>query len=344
MASDANRQIHLVAYPAGVPDGTHFRMVRAPRSEPREGQFVARTIYLSMDPVRSARMRPGNPFGPPVPLGQPVPGRGLAVVSASRHPGFAEGDLVSGELSWQDYPTCDGSGVSKVPPGRVPLTAHLTVFGPSGLTAYFAVRAAGRPKPGETVLVSAAAGSVGSIAGQVAKIDGARVIGLTSSPSKARFLTENLGFDDAVDYRSASNLVEALGAACPNGADVVLDSVGGRVHDAALATINDHARVVLIGLVSTYNDQAAGAEVGPRNLWRILMKRAVLSGFLIADHREQYPSAVADFGLWLAEGRLTFKVTITDGLERAPEAFAGLFRGENIGKQLVRVSDEPSLR
>jgi len=338
---NSNRRWVLRKRPVGEVSEGDLELVETPRPEPGDGEFLIRTIYLSLDPTNRIWMSDMDQYMPPVEIGEVMRGGTLGVVEASRHPGFAEGDIVVPGLSgWQDYTVSDGTGVSKIPAGLgIPLDAFMSVLGATGMTAYFGLLDVGRPQPGETVVVSAAGGAVGSTVGQIAKIKGCRAVGIAGSDEKCRWAVDDLGFDACINYRK-ENVLDGLRRECPDGIDVDFENVGGETLDAVLTLINLRARIALCGLISTYN--AAGDVPGPYMFRNILMKRARCEGFIIIDYLDRFPEAQAEMGQWLAEGKLKYRTTIVDGLETAPATLHKLFTGENIGKLLIRVSEEPA--
>jgi NADPH-dependent curcumin reductase CurA len=334
-----NRQIHLTAYADGLPGESNFELREAPVRDPQAGEVLVRLAYLSMDPFPRLRMS-GNPaLAPQLPLGSVMIGRGVGRVVASRHPDFAEGDHVAGELGWQDYALTDGAGLRRVDPALAPISTALGVLGPSGLAGYFSMLRQGQPKAGETVVVAAASGAVGSVAAQIAKMQGARAIGIVGGPVQTRHVLEDLGLDAAVDYKSAVSVSAALGAVAPGGVDVFLDTVGGTIHDAVMDHLNVGARIVLVGTISNYNLGPNEVDTGPRHLYRWITKRVRLSGFLVGDYAGEFAAALADLAQWIRDGRLRYAETIFDGLEKCPAAFAALFTADNVGKMLVHVGE-----
>jgi NADPH-dependent curcumin reductase CurA len=332
-----NRSILLVRRPKGTPTHEDFRMVEGPVPEPAEGQVLVRTLYLSVDPYMRGRMNDTKSYVPPYKLNEVIEGGVVGQVVESRHPDYRPGDIVVGMLGWADYNVSDGRGLTRVDPSVAPITTALGVLGMPGLTAYVGVMDIARARPGETVVISAAAGAVGSVAGQIAKILGCRVVGIAGSDEKCRWIREELGFDAAVNYRTAPSLHAALRDACPDGVDVYFDNVGGDVTDAVLPLINDFARIALCGQIALYNLDRP--DVGPRNWGYLLIHRATVQGFIVRDHAHRAPQAFADLARWLREGRIRWREHIVPGLENTVDAFLGLFRGENIGKQLVKVAD-----
>jgi NADPH-dependent curcumin reductase CurA len=337
---EINRQITLAARPTGFPKESDFRLVESPVAVPGPGQFLVRTIYLSVDPYMRGRMNDRPSYAPPVGLGEVMTGGIVGQVVQSKHAKFPEGTYVEGRLGWQDFAVSDGAGVRVVDPKIAPLSAYLGVLGMPGLTAYFGLLDIGQPKPGETVLVSGAAGAVGSAAGQIARLQGCRVVGVAGTDEKVRHVTEDLGFDSAFNYRGVENYVAKLQEVCPAGIDVYFDNVGGDLTDAAFQVMNVHARVAVCGQISQYNLDKP--EPGPRLLWKLIEKRARVQGFLVLDYAARYKEGAAQLADWLRSGKLQYRETIVRGLENAPRAFLGLLQGQNIGKQIVEVRHSPN--
>jgi NADPH-dependent curcumin reductase len=283
-------------------------------------------------------MREGRSYAPSVDLGQVMVGGTVSEVVASRYAGLAEGDLVLGYDGWQEYAVSPGRSLRKLDPRAAPISTALGVLGMPGMTAYVGLLDIGRPRPGETVVVSAAAGAVGSAVGQIARIKGCRAVGIAGGRVKCDHVVKDLGFDAAVDYRTG-DLFTALQQACPDGIDVYFDNVGGDILNAVLRQINRGARIPLCGIISQYN--ATELPPGP-NLAPLLVNRALIQGFIVSDHAERLPDFLRDGGAWVREGRLKYREDIVDGLERAPEAFIGLLRGKNLGKLIVQVAPDPT--
>lgn len=329
-----NREIHLASRPDGWPTPENFRLVTTEVPTPGPGQVVVRNRFMSVDPYMRGRMNDVKSYVPPFALNAPLDGGAIGEVVAGEAGGVKPGDTVLHGLGWREYALVDAKGVRKVDPGLAPVTAYLGVLGMTGLTAYAGLLDVAAMKPGETVFVSGAAGAVGSMVGQIAKLRGAgRVIGSAGSPAKVERLTA-LGFDAAFDYHDGP-VYKQLKAAAPDGVDVYFDNVGGDHLEAAIGAINLHGRAAICGMIAQYN--ATEPPAAPRNLALVIGKRLTLRGFLVGDHghlREQFVQEVAG---WLREGRLSYDETIVDGIERAPEAFLGLLRGENLGKMLVRL-------
>jgi NADPH-dependent curcumin reductase CurA len=338
MPSGTNRQILLRARPGGAPKPTDFELVESPIPACGDGQILDRTIYLSLDPYMRGRMNEGRSYVPSVELGQVMVGGTVSQVVESKHPGFAAGDIVVGWDGWQEYAVSTGAGMRTVDPAVAPVSTALGVLGMPGMTAYVGLLDIGRPKAGETVVVSAAAGAVGSAVGQIAKIKGCRAVGVAGSKGKCEYVVGELGFDACVSYRT-QDLVAALKEACPAGIDVYFDNVGGPVLAAVLRLLNRNARIPLCGMISQYN--ATELPPGP-NLIPLLVNRALIQGFIVSDHGHRLGDFLADGTRWVKEGRVKYREDIVDGLESAPHALIGLLEGRNFGKLLVRVSKDPT--
>lgn len=334
-----NRQWVLRRRPVGEIAPGDLEFVEAPIRPIEPGEILVRNVYLSLDPTNRIWMSDQDQYLPPVNLGEVMRGGTIGVVETSRSDRFRQGDLVNAGLSgWQSHSIVHEAMASPAPqlPG-VPLTAWMSVLGATGLTAYFGMTDIGRPQPGETVVVSAAAGAVGSIAGQIAKLKGARVVGIAGGPAKCAWLTGELGFDGAVDYRN-EDVGAALDRLCPDGIDVNFENVGGPVMNAVVARMNTFSRMPLCGLISGYN---AERVAGPEDFGRILMKRVLVRGFIVIDYLPRAAEAMAELIPWVLEGRLKWKAHVVEGLENAAEAVNRLFTGDHQGKLLVRVSPEP---
>jgi len=330
-----NRRWLLARRPTGMVCAEDFRLVSEPVHEPGEGEILVRTEMLSCDPTQRGWMA-SKTYLPAVGLGEVMRAIAAGEVVVSRHPRFAVGQRVQGMLGWQEYAAVrvEDGGFLRVLPDDLPLENQMSVLGPTGVTAYFGLLEVGRAQAGETVLVSGAAGATGSVVGQIAKTLGCRVVGVAGGSEKCRYLTETLGFDATVDYKS-ENLISRLRIACPKGIDVFFDNVGGAVLDAALLFLALHARVVICGAISGYNAEAPMA--GPRNYLHLLLRRARMEGFLFLDYLPRIDEACAALAAWLRAGKIQDRVDIVEGIENAPAALIRLFKGENLGKQLVRV-------
>ena len=342
MTSTQNRQFRLAARPVGRVKPTDFNLVEAPIPEPGPNQVLVRNLYLSLDPTNRIWMSDQDQYMEPVALGDVMRGAGIGQVIRSNNPAVPVGTLMSGLIGWQDYVVVGGekpAAVSPVPKGLgVPVEALMGVCGATGLTAYFGLMDVGQPKAGETVVVSAAAGATGSVVGQIAKIVGCRVVGIAGSDAKCAWLRDELGFDAAVNYK-APDFRKQLKAACPNGIDVDFENVGGDILDTVLRYINLRARIVLCGLIATYN--AEKPVPGPYNIGNLLMRRARMEGFIILDYAPRYGEGVRQLATWYKEGRLKHRDTIVEGLEQAPTAINKLFDGENTGKLMVKIAEAP---
>ncbi len=334
-----NEQILLKSYPKGMPTREDFEYKTVPIPSLEEGEVLVRTIYLSVDPYMRGRMSSAKSYVAPFSLNEVIEGGIVGEVVESKSERYQAGDKVTGMLGWQRYNAVNEKLIRKVDDRIAPLSTYLSVLGLTGLTAYFGLLDIGKPKDGETVVVSGAAGAVGMVVGQIAKIKGARVVGIAGSKEKNKYLEEELGFDASINYKEVDNIRRALKEACPNGIDVYFDNVGGAISDAAISLLNDHARVPVCGAISAYNITSLQEDLGPRVQSALVKTRALMKGFIVSDYSSQFKEAAADLGKWLVEGKLTYKETITEGFENIPNAFLGLFKGQNIGKQLVKVSE-----
>ncbi|MCO1597848.1 NADP-dependent oxidoreductase [Micromonospora sp. RHAY321] len=329
-----NREIHLASRPQGWPTEENFRLVETDVPTPGPGQIVVRNQYMSVDPYMRGRMNDVKSYVAPFALDAPLDGAAIGEVVASEAANIAVGDTVLHGLGWREYALLDATAARAVDPSIAPVSAYLSVLGMTGLTAYAGLLEVAAMKPGETVFVSAAAGAVGSLVGQIAKLKGAgRVVGSAGSPAKVERLRA-LGFDAAFDYHDGP-VRDSLRAAAPDGVDVYFDNVGGDHLEAAISAMNLHGRVAICGMIAQYN--ATEPPAAPRNLALVIGKRLTLRGFLVNDHNDVRAAFVRDVAGWLREGTLSYDETIVDGIENAPAAFLGLLRGENLGKMLVRV-------
>jgi NADPH:quinone reductase len=335
--STMNRQIVLAARPTGFPKPTDFRLVEAPVPEPGSGELLVRTIFLSVDPYMRGRMNDAKSYARPVELGEMMTGGAVGRVVKSNNPRFQEGNIVEGMLGWQEYTVTGGDGVRRVDTTGVPASTALGVLGMPGLTAYFGLLDICHPKPGETVLVSGAAGAVGSIVGQIAKIKGCRAVGVAGGDDKVNHVVHDLGFDAAFNYKKTDNYLQKLREVCPDGVDVYFDNVGGPLTDAVFYAMNQHARISICGQISQYNLEKP--EPGPRILWKLIEKRARVEGFLVMDYASRYKEGFQDLKKWVQEGKIKYRESIVKGIENTPAAFLGMLQGQNTGKQLVQVSE-----
>ena len=339
---DINRRILLAARPQGQPTARDFRLEEAAVPTPGEGQVLLRTLYLSLDPyMRNLMDEAGTSYAPGVRLGEPMVGGTVSRVVASQHPRWRVGELVLGQAGWQDYALSDGTDLTAL--GDIaPPSLALGGLGMPGFTAYVGLLDIGQPKPGETVVVGAATGAVGSVVGQIARLMGARVVGIAGGPDKCRYATEVLGFDACLDHREPA-LAARLAEACPGGIDVYFENVGGALFDAVLPQLNHHARVPVCGVIAQYNDAAPppGPDRLPQVMATLLQRRIGMQGFIILDHYAgRFEAFRADMGRWLAEGHMTLREDRVDGLEHAPAAFIGLLQGRNFGKLVVQVAGD----
>ncbi|WP_298967463.1 NADP-dependent oxidoreductase [uncultured Methylobacterium sp.] len=337
--SEINRRIVLASRPHGEPTPAHFRLEKAAVPVPRDGEVLLRNRYLSLDPYMRGRMSAAKSYAKPVEINEVMVGGTVAEVVASHRPDFSVGDtVVTSYGGWQDFAVSDGSDLRRIDPAAAPVSTALGVLGMPGMTAYTGLLNIGAPKPGETVVVAAATGPVGSLVGQIAKLKGARAVGIAGGADKCRHLTEELGFDAAVDHRSG-DLPAALAAACPDGIDVYFENVGGAVFDAVLPLLNDFARIPVCGLVANYNmtELPPGPDKTPALMRAVLSRRLLFRGFIVWDFRDQLPDFLTDVSGWLREGRIRYREDVVEGLESAPEAFIGLLKGRNFGKLVVKL-------
>jgi NADPH:quinone reductase len=337
MASHVNRQWLLESYPRGMASENNFRLVESSVPDPKRGQILVRTLYLSVDPYMRGRMNREGSYAEPAKLNEVMIGATVGQVVQSKNDRFKEGDFVLAYHGWQDYGLSDGGDLSSLDLAPELLPAALGALGMPGITAWYGMLEIGQPKSGQTVVISGAAGAVGSVAGQIAKMKGCRVVGLAGSEQKVRWLRDTLGFDAAVNYKATDNLKDALARACGRGVDIYFDNVGGRVTDSVLSLLNVRARIVVCGQISMYNLESP--EPAAPILPVLLVRRASAKGFIISDHMDRFPEAFSQLREWVEKRRLKHEETITEGLENAPRAFLGLFEGKNMGKQVVKVSD-----
>ena len=338
-ANSINRQWRLRSRPTGLIKPDDFELVSEPIPEPAEDQILIRTVYLSLDPAMRGWLIDRPSYVPPVQLGEVMRGLAVGIVEKSNHPKFATGDRVQGMFGWQEYRLSNGEGVNKLPEISLPFSAYLGLFGLAGLTSYSGLLEVGQPKAGETLLISGAAGSVGSLVGQIGKVKDLRVVGIAGTDEKCHWLREDLGFDAAVNYKDA-DYKKQLKAACPNGVDIYFENVGGEILETALSLMNTFGRVVVCGLISQYN--ATGPVSGPSNFAAVISKRLKIQGFLATDYASKTKEMVSAFTQWHSAGKLKYRVDIVRGLESAPTAINKLFDGSNNGKLLVQVSEPPA--
>ena len=335
-----NHRIVLNSRPVGAPTPENFRIEEAPIAAPATGEVLLRTLYLSLDPYMRGRMSDGPSYAAPVALGEVMVGGTVSRVESSNHPDFKPGDLVLGQSGWQSLALSDGNGLNKLDAAMTHPSLALGVLGMPGFTAYMGLLDIGQPKAGETVVVAAASGAVGSVVGQIAKLKGCHVVGIAGGADKCRYVVDELGFDACIDHRSP-DLKQQLASACPKGIDVYFENVGGAVFDAVLPLLNTKARVPVCGLIAHYNDTAL--PPGPDRLGllprTLLVKRIKMQGFIIFDdYAHRYGEFFAEMSQWLKDGKIKFREDVVDGLENAPQAFIGLLEGKNFGKLVVRVA------
>jgi NADPH-dependent curcumin reductase CurA len=332
-----NRQWRLASRPKGLPVMTDWEYRSEPVPDPGDGQFLVRILYISLDPAMRGWMNDGRSYVPPVGVGEVMRAGGLGRVVASRHPDFMAGEHVVGTFGVQDYAISDGRGVLRVAGDAAPLVQHLSALGIPGMTAYFGLLEIGHPVAGETVVVSAASGAVGQLVGQIARINGCRVVGIAGGAEKCRFIVEELGFDAAIDYKN-EDVRAALRERCPDRVHVYFDNVGGEILDIVLTRLALHARVVLCGSISQYNNE--GPARGPSNYMALLVDRARMEGFVVFDYAKRYAEAAREMAGWIADGRLKSVEHVVDGMEHFPDTLLKLYSGENFGKLILSVGDE----
>ncbi len=332
-----NHQFKLAARPIGLPKPGDWQYTEGPVGEPGEGEVLVQVQYISLDPAMRGWMNDGRSYIAPVGIGDVMRALAAGRVVASNHPELAVGDHVTGLLGVQEYAVAKGHAVMKVDPGLAPLPVYLGTLGMPGMTAYFGLLEIGKPTAGETVVVSGAAGAVGGVVGQLAKLKGARAIGIAGGKEKCDYVVEELGFDAAIDYKS-EDVVKGLSEQCPKGIDVYFDNVGGEILDAALARLARHARVVVCGAISQYNNE--GAMTGPSNYMSLLVNHASMTGFVVSDYGEKYAEGAQEMAKWLAAGKLKSREDIAEGLESFPETLLRLFAGKNTGKLVLRVAED----
>jgi NADPH-dependent curcumin reductase len=331
-----NHSFELAARPVGLPKRTDWNFKEAPVRELGEEELLVKIIYISLDPAMRGWMNESRSYVPPVGIGEVMRALALGRVIESRNSKFAAGEIVYGALGVQEYAVSNGSGLTKVVPGAAPLSVYLGALGMTGMTAYFGLLDVGRPQPGETVVVSGAAGAVGSVAGQIAKIKGCHVVGIAGSAEKCEYVVKELGFDAAINYKS-EDVRKSLQKLCPKGVDVYFDNVGGEILDAVLTQLARGARVVICGAISQYNNTTP--IKGPSNYMSLLVNRASMTGMLVLDYAARFPEAAREMGKWMAEGRLKSREQIVEGLATFPETFLKLFAGENVGKLILKVAE-----
>ena len=330
-----NKVILLNKRPLGKPKLDDFKIIEEEVPVANDGEVLLKTVYVSVDPYLRGRMNDSKSYVPAFELNKVIQSAVIAEVVVSKHSEFKIGDFLSGSLNWKEFQTSNGQGLHKVDENEVKLSAYLGVLGMTGLTAYLGLTEIGLPKDDETLVISAAAGAVGTIVGQVGKLLGCKVVGITGSDEKVALLTSKFRFDYAINYKTTSNLKEAIKNASPNGVDIYFDNVGGEISDAVLENINKHARLPVCGAISLYNDTTVA--LGPRLQPIILTKSATMRGFIIGDFFEKFPAATKQLTIWLKENNITFSETIVEGFDNIPQAFIDLFEGKNEGKMIVKI-------
>jgi NADPH-dependent curcumin reductase CurA len=338
--SQSAKRVVLVSRPHGEPKPSDFRIEDHPIPTPGEGQVLLRTIWLSLDPYMRGRMSDGPSYATPVPIGGVMEGGTVSEVIASNNPGFAKGDIVLSRAGWQTHALSDGKGLAKIDPKLGPVSTAVGVLGMPGMTAYTGLLDIGKPQPGETVVVAAASGAVGSAVGQIARIKGARAVGIAGGKDKCDYVRRELGFDDCLDHRDP-DLAAKLKEACPKGIDVYFENVGGAVFEAVFPLLNAFARVPVCGLIAQYNDTEASVPKWASSMMRaVLTKRLTIRGFIVSDFAARHADFLRDMSQWVREGKVKHREFVTEGLDSAPGAFMGLLKGANFGKQLVRVGPD----
>jgi len=330
--SESNRQILLASRPTGWVEESNFKLVETPVPAIADGQVLVRNHFLSLDPYMRGRMNDTKSYAAPVNLGDVMIGGTAGEVVASKHPKFNVGDKVVGMLGWQLYGVSDGTLLMKVDDRHIPLSAYLGTVGMPGVTAWYGLMDICQPKAGETVVVTAASGAVGSVVGQLAKMKGCRAVGIAGGAEKCRYVVDELGFDACVDYK-AGNLWKDIKEATPKGIDCLFENVGGEIFDTLLGRMNAFSRIALCGLISQYNSEPHAMK----NVGSVLVNRIKLQGFIVSEHMERWPVALQELGQGVATGRIKYRETVAQGLENAPKAFIGLLKGANLGKQLVKL-------
>ncbi len=336
-APTQNRQFVLASRPAGLPEESNFKLIETPIPELKDGEFLARAMYISVDPYMRGRISQARSYAAGVEIGGLMVAGGVARVVDSKNANFAVGDVVDVYMGWQEYVISNGRGIRKLDASLAPVSTALGVLGMTGMTAYFGLLDVCNPKPGETVVVSGAAGAVGSLVGQIAKIKGCKTVGIAGGDDKCEWILKDCGYDAAFNYKTTDNYGAKLKELCPNGIDVYFDNVGGAITDAVFMQINTFARMSICGQISQYNN--AKPDLGPRLLGMLIVARAKAQGFLVTDYMQRFGEGLAEMSGWLREGKLKYREDIVEGFENLPKAFIGLFHGENTGKRIVKVID-----
>ena len=334
-----SREIRLRNRPLDIPKESDFEMVEVPVGEPQDGQVLVRNIFMSVDPYMRGRMRDVKSYTPPFQLGETMTGGCVGQIILSNNEEFQVGAYVSGWQGWREYYRSDGNDLTKIDPSAAPIQAYLGAMGMPGMTAYVGLLDIGQPKANQTVYVSAAAGAVGAVVCQIAKIKGCRVVGSAGSDRKVEWLLNQAGVDAAFNYKNAADLTAELRHRCPDGIDIYFENVGGEHLEAVLSNMNPFGRIPVCGMISQYNQ----SQPGPRNLTSIIGKRLLLQGFIVSDHSDRRAHFVDDMQGWIRDGEIVWEETIVEGIQNAPSAFIGLFTGDNLGKMLVKVGPDPAI-
>ena len=330
-----NKTIILKSRPKGTPQLSDFELLDEKRPEVMQGEVLLKTLFVSVDPYLRGRMSDAESYVPPFELNKPISSGIVAEVVESKNDNFKKGDFVSDRLEWKEYQISTGEGLQKLDPSIQPLSVYLGVVGMTGMTAYTGLTQIGKPKAGETIVVSGAAGAVGSVVGQIGKILGCRVIGIAGTDEKVEMLKSKFGFDAAINYNTTKDMNKAIAEAAPNGVDIYFDNVGGPISDAVHRNINQFGRIIVCGAISLCN--ATELPMGPRVEGFLIKKSALMQGFIVSDFSNKFPEGTQQLGQWLQEGKLTYEETVVEGFENIPQAFIGLFTGKNTGKMIVKV-------
>ena len=330
-----NKTIILKSRPKGTPQLSDFKFVDEKMPEVMQGELLLKTIFVSVDPYLRGRMSDADSYVPPFELNKPISSGIVAEVVESKNENFKKGDFVSDRLEWKEYQISTGEGLQKIDPSIQPLSVYLGVIGMTGMTAYMGLTQIGKPKAGETIVVSGAAGAVGSTVGQIGKILGCRVVGIAGTDEKTEILKSKFGFDEAINYNTTKDMKKAIADASPQGVDIYYDNVGGSISDAVHRNLNQFGRIVVCGAISTYN--ATEMPMGPRVEGFLIKKSALMQGFIVSDFSDKFSEGAKQLGQWLKEGKLTYEETVVEGFDSIPQAFIDLFTGKNKGKMIVKV-------
>ena len=330
-----NKIITLNSRPVGKPQLSDFKFVEEEMPTIKDGEILLKTKFVSVDPYIRGRMSAANSYIPPFELQKAMSSGVVAEVIDSNNEKFKVGDFVSGSLDWREFQSSTGENLLKVSDQLAPLSNYLGILGMTGLTAYFGLTEIGKPQEGETILVSGAAGAVGSVVGQIGKILGCRVVGIAGTDEKVELLKSKFGYDEAINYNTTENMTKAIAEACPNGVDVYFDNVGGEISDSAHANINRFGRIIVCGAISTYNETEI--PTGPRVEGLLIKNSVLMQGFIVSNYAEKFPEGMQKLSQWLSEGKLTYSETIVEGFDQIPQAFIDLFDGKNTGKMIVKI-------